>query len=273
MIFLRIFLLACSLGISASLVLSTCLIAAPVSAQELVKLQTIEEFDRNGQSVPLAKNTTALLNYLEKSLQLQFQIQRVPWKRAMANALKEDLILLGMSINKERSKKYLFSDAINANGNWLVTRCDASFPFNSLQDLKGKLIGVVAGTSAGEAFDEQVNKLFKVENDIGAGISRLQKLMLGRMDALVWYDNVEAPKSLEKNINLSYNKRPKKIMGDSAHGTQSFCVNEKPVSIVSNHFAMRISPANRALLDRINQAMSKGRKEGAIPAASATILN
>jgi hypothetical protein len=36
---------------------------------------------------------------------------------------------------------------------------------------------------------------------------------------------------------------------------------------------MRISPANRQLLDRINQAMAKGRKEGVIPPAAATILN
>nr|WP_315484872.1 hypothetical protein [uncultured Undibacterium sp.] len=59
------------------------------------------------------------------------------------------------------------------------------------------------------------------------------------------------------------------IRGDA----KPFCVLPKPISIVSNHFAMRISPANRQLLDRINQAMAKGRKEGVIPPAAATILN
>lgn len=241
-----------------------------VSAQERLKLQTIEEFDREGKPIPLAKPTAELLSYIERTLHIHFQIQRVPWKRAMSNALKEDLVLLGMSINKERLEKYLFSDAINANGNWLVTRCDSQFEFNHVQDLKGKLIGVVAATSAGEAFDEQVGKLFKVENDIGAGISRLQKLMAKRMDALVWYDNIDAPHIVEHNINLNYAQRR---LPNTTADPKPFCVLPKPISIVSNHFAMRISPANRQLLDRINQAMAKGRKEGAIPPVAATILN
>jgi ABC-type amino acid transport substrate-binding protein len=239
-------------------------------AQERVKLQTLEEFDSNGKPVPLTKATVELLSYIEKTLPIHFQIQRVPWKRAMSNALKEDLVLMGMSINKERLDKYLFSDAINANGNWLVTRCDSRFPFNNIQDLKGKLIGIVAATSAGEAFDGQVGKLFLVENDIGAGISRLQKLMAKRMDALVWHDNVDAPLKLENGINLSYGQR---VLSSPTGDAKPFCVLPKPISIVTNHFAMRISPSNRQLLDRINQAMAKGRKEGAIPPAVATILN
>nr|WP_314858387.1 transporter substrate-binding domain-containing protein [uncultured Undibacterium sp.] len=177
---------------------------------------------------------------------------------------------MGMPINKERLEKYLFSDAINANGNWLVTRCDARFAFNHIQDLEGKLIGIVAATSAGEAFDDQIGKLFQVENDIGAGISRLQKLMARRTDALVWYDNVDAPLTLEDRINLSYSKRG---LSNTTGDAKPFCVLPKPISIVSNHFAMRISPANRQLLDRINQAMAKGGKEGVIPPAAATILN
>jgi ABC-type amino acid transport substrate-binding protein len=255
-----ILVLSLSVGLSATL----------ACAQERVKLQTIEEFDRDGKPVPLSKATTDLLSYIEKTLTIHFQIQRVPWKRAMSNALKEDLVLMGMSINKDRLDKYLFSDAINANGNWLVTRCDSRFPFDNLQDLKGKLIGIVAATSAGDAFDGQIGKLFNVENDIGAGISRLQKLMARRMDALVWYSNVDAPLTLEHGINLSYTQRG---LSNTTGDPKPFCVLPKPISIVSNHFAMRISTANRQLLDRINQAMAKGRKEGAIPSTVATILN
>ncbi|MFC0351327.1 substrate-binding periplasmic protein [Undibacterium danionis] len=261
-VFLPVFLM-----LAISTMTGTGIISA--SAQERVKVQTIEEFDRDGKPVPLSKGTSDLLAYISQALHIQFQVQRVPWKRAMENALHDDVILLGMSINKERSTKYLFSDTINANGNWLVTRCDTNFPFNSLQDLKGKLIGVVAGTSSGEAFDAEVNKLFRVENDIGAGISRLQKLMAKRMDALVWYDSVDTPKALEHAINLSYTKRGLHNSGNA----KVFCVQEKPISIVSNHFAMRISPANRQLLDRINLAMAKGRKEGSIPPVATTILH
>jgi hypothetical protein len=43
--------------------------------------------------------------------------------------------------------------------------------------------------------------------------------------------------------------------------------------MASNYFAMGISPGNQQLLDRINQARAKGRKEGVIPPAAATTLN
>lgn len=242
----------------------------PVSAQEIVHLQTIEEFDQQGKAVPLAKSVTDLLSYIEKTLNIRVEIKRVPWKRAMENALSHDVLLMGMSITTERAKKYAFSEAINANGNWLITRCDATFPFDSLQDLKGKLIGVVNGTSAGEAFDVQANKIFKIENDTSAGVSRLKKLMAKRMDALVWYGITSDVREMQDVINRNY--AIQHFDNDTGSPTP-FCVLPKPVSIVTNHFAMRINSANQQLLARINQALNKGRKEGVIPPLPVANLN
>ena len=56
----------------------------------------------------------------------------------------------------------------------------------------------------GEEFDAQANQLFKVEHDTGAGIARLQKLALKRVDALIWYGNVGNPKEIEESINKNY---------------------------------------------------------------------
>lgn len=259
--FLRLF--CCSL-------LLLCCGISGARTQDIVHLQTIEEFDHTGKSIPLAKASTELLSYIEKNLNIRFDIKRVPWKRAMDNALHSDIVLMGMSMTSERAKKYAFSDPINANGNWLITRCDATFRFDGLQDLKGKLIGVVLGTSAGEEFDQQMNKLFRIENDIGAGISRLQKLMAKRMDALVWYGITSDMKDMQKIINRKY-VAPQ--FSNDTGAEQPFCVLPKPISIVSNHFAMRISPQNQQLIDRINQALAKGRKEGAIPPLHATNLD
>lgn len=239
-------------------------------AQEIVHLQTIEEFDHQGKAVPLAKSVTDLLTYIEKTLNIRVEIRRVPWKRAMENALSRDVLLMGMSITTERAKKYAFSEAINANGNWLITRCDATFPFDSLQDLKGKLIGVVNGTSADEAFDLQANKIFKIENDTSAGVSRLKKLMAKRMDALVWYGITSDVREMQDVINRNY--AVQHFDNDTGSPTP-FCVLPKPISIVTNHFAMRINSGNQQLLARINQALSKGRKEGVIPPLPVTNLN
>ncbi|WP_395011434.1 substrate-binding periplasmic protein [Undibacterium sp.] len=239
-------------------------------AQEVVDLQTIEEFDHQGKPVPLAKASTELLSYIEKNLNISFNVKRVPWKRAMDNALQRDIVLMGMSKTTERAKKYAFSEPINANGNWLITRCDATFTFDSLQDLQGKLVGIVSGTSAGEAFDLQMNKMFRIENDIGAGISRLKKLMAKRVDALVWYGITSDVKEMQFILNRNY--AIQHFNNDTGSATP-FCVLPKPVSIVTNHFAMRINPDNQKLLDRINQALNKGRKEGAITPLRATNLD
>ena len=255
---IRIFWLFCG-----SCLLLLCSNVSAALTQEVVHLQTIEEFDKSGKAVPLPKANADLLSYIEKDLQIRFEVKQVPWKRAMDNALRDDIVLMGMSITSERAKKYAFSDPISANGNWLITRCDATFKFDSLDDLKGKLIGVVSGTSAGEAFDQQANKLFRVENDTGAGISRLQKLMAKRMDALVWYGITSDTKNMQEIINRNFESQH---FNNDTGSAQAFCVLPKPISIVSNHFAIRISPKNQQLLARINQAMAKGRKEGAIPA-------
>jgi polar amino acid transport system substrate-binding protein len=233
----------------------------PVWAQEVVELQTIEEFDHLGRPVPLSKSSTEMLTYIEKTINIRFNIKLVPWKRAMETAMRSDILLMGMSMTTERVKKYAFSEAINANGNWLITRCDATFPFDSLQDLKGKLIGVINGTSGGEDFDAQANKIFKLENDTSTGVSRLRKLMAKRMDALVWYGVAIEVKEMQAVINRIY-----AIQHDSndTENAEPFCVLPKPVSIVTNHFAMRINASNQQLLARINQALNKGRKEGVI---------
>ncbi|MBR7800357.1 substrate-binding periplasmic protein [Undibacterium fentianense] len=243
---------------------------AKLQAQELVHLQTIEEFDSQGRPVPIGKTNVDLLSFLEKSLSIKISVKRVPWKRAMDNALHNDILLMGMSITQERAKKYSFSDPINANGNWLITRCDASFKFNTLQDLKGKRIGIVIGTSAGEEFDKQINVLFQIDNDSGAGISRLQKLLAKRTDAIIWYGVTTDVREMQSVINQRFAEWDSV---NSKLNPQPFCVLPKPISIVYNHFAMRTNEANKKLLARINQAMAKGRKEGAIPSLRATILD
>ncbi|MBR7746032.1 substrate-binding periplasmic protein [Undibacterium baiyunense] len=239
-------------------------------AQEIVQLQTIEEFDKDGRPLALNKTSRDLLNYIEKTLQIRFEVKRVPWKRALDNALHQDILLMGMSYTKDRAQRYAFSEPINANGNWLITRCDATFKFDSIQDLKGKLIGIVRGTSAGEDFDRQMGVLFKVEDDVGAGISRLKKLMAKRMDAIVWYGVTGNQRDMQASLNQKY-----AALNQATHAANqtNFCVLPKPIAIVNNHFAMRINPHNQALLNRISQAVSKGRKEGVIPPVQTTILD
>ena len=107
--YLTILLFALSIGSATSV---------KAQAKELVRLYTIAEFDAKGKEVPLTGPNLHLLNYLETQLNIQFDLHRVPWKRAIENALNGDGMLMGMSITKERSEKFAFSEPINGNGNW-----------------------------------------------------------------------------------------------------------------------------------------------------------
>ncbi len=248
--YLTILLFALSIGSATSV---------KAQAKELVRLYTIAEFDAKGKEVPLTGPNLHLLNYLETQLNIQFDLHRVPWKRAIENALNGDGMLMGMSITKERSEKFAFSEPINGNGNWLVTRCDRSFKYEKLEDLRGKTIGIVSGTSVGEEFDRQANQLFQVEHDTGAGIARLQKLALKRVDSLIWYGGISNAKEIEESINRRY-----EIKQDG--NAKLFCVANKPVSILTNHFAMKIDSDKNQILQRISAAILKGRKDGSLPA-------
>lgn len=240
-------------------------VSTPLLAQQKIKLYTIDEFDQQGRLVPVSPSSLSLLRYLENQLDLRFEVHRVPWRRAMDNTLKSDAILMGMSPTKERLGKFVFSDAINANGNWLITRCDAKFKFESIDDLHGRHIGIVMGTTVGDAFDEQVGVLFTVENDTGAGVARLRKLLLKRMDAMVWYGMTSDPQEVQKQVNRDYRGQQ-----DGNKQSDLFCVLPKPISIVTNHFTMRASRENAQLIARISQAMAKGRKSGELPSMYAT---
>jgi len=72
--------------------------------KEQVRLYTIAEFDSQGKEIPLSKPNLQLLSYLEKQLDIQFDLKRVPWKRAIENALSGDGMLMGCRSPKKERK-------------------------------------------------------------------------------------------------------------------------------------------------------------------------
>jgi hypothetical protein len=225
--------------------------------QKIVVLLS-ETVDEEQQLNPIDSKTKDLLHYLEQQLHLEFEFRRYPWIRAMHHTAQGEGLLLGMSKTPERQRSYIFSDPISYSANWLVTRCDQVFPFNELQDLKGKSIGLVKGTSSGKEFDLAKNHLFKVEEDTASNFSRLNKLKMRRMDAQVWFDFEHDAKRLEARINRIHQH------GSTTKEHDVFCVLPKPISILTNHLASD-KKINAALINNINQTISKGRKSGVLP--------
>ncbi|MBC3920766.1 transporter substrate-binding domain-containing protein [Undibacterium sp. CY18W] len=216
--------------------------------------------NEEGDLVPIREEIRQLLNYFERELRIRFEIRRYPWIRLLNNAKNGEGIVFGLSRNRERLATFRFSETIYANYVWLVTRSDASFVFNSMQDLKGKTVGVVRGASYGDEFDSMRNVLFLVEEDVSSHGARLKKLLNKRMDVMVFGDRRSQPEEVKQLlINM--------LSNETSHMEtaieQSFKVLPKPLLVDDLHFAA-VSPQYDEWIQKLNLAILAGRKSGEI---------
>jgi polar amino acid transport system substrate-binding protein len=217
-----------------------------------------EQKGEHDQVLPLTKNVLLLFNYLEQASNLKFDVRRYPWRRVLHNAANGEGLIFGIYKTPERAEIYLFSEPVYSDKIWLVYRCEDAFGFNRISDLKGKTIGIVQGSSAGEEFDSQVNVLFKAEYNTSSLAGRFSKLYQRRMDAFLLYEPRTNLKQVQRELNQIYAYDLDEYKKNKA---DVFCIATKPVSVIDAHFAM--SPkADRAILDKIDKALILGKKNG-----------
>ncbi len=244
--------------LSCLLLLGSCSIGhVSAQAHKTVVLLMSEELDGKGAVVPLRSEVVQLLQVLEQRSKLKFDIRRYPWKRALENAVNGEGLIFGISKTPERLRSLTFSLPMFADQSLLVTLCNSKFRFQSLDDLKGKTLGIVRGTSYGEEFDRLSNVWFKVEDDTGNNPGRFKKLSMGRMDAFLLYSSVADTSRLERHINEEYARES----GNQPAGSKTFCILPKPVSSVDIHIAIR-PDLDQGLIAQINQAILQARQPG-----------
>ena len=109
----------------------------------------------------------------------------LPWKRAVSESAAGLGGISNFSWTAERAKLFDYSDPIFINRSYLLVKKGNAFPFTSLNDLRGKRIGALLGSSYGEEFDKAAEeKLFVVDYDSNE-VLRLKKLLVGRFDAAI----------------------------------------------------------------------------------------
>lgn len=113
-----------------------------------------------------------------------YDIRLAPWARVMRMASSGEGAAANLSWNSERAEIYDYSVPLYVSEVVVVVRKGREFPFETLQDLKGKLIGLGLGSSYGDAVDEAIAKgVFAVDRDADQQ-SRMLKLLAGRVDAV-----------------------------------------------------------------------------------------
>lgn len=227
-------------------------------SRPVVAILIPEQKGERDQILPLTKNSLQLFNYIEEAAKLDFEIRRYPWRRVLHNGENGEGLIFGIYKTPERLKIFQFSEPVYTDKVWLVSRCDNSFSFNSLQDLKGKTIGIVQGSSAGDEFDKQVNILFKPEYNTSSLAGRFSKLYQKRMDAFLLYEPRTNLKEVQRELNQLY---AADIDEYKKKKTDIFCIIPRPVSVIEAHFAMSID-GDRSILDRIDKVLIQAKKSG-----------
>jgi ABC-type amino acid transport substrate-binding protein len=106
-----------------------------------------------------------------------------PWARAYWMAESGQAGIVGLSWTSERQQRFDYSEALFYDEVIVVVRHADAFAFGGIDDLAGRRIGLGAGGSFGEEFEQARRRgVFHVDEDNGP-VSRLKKLLAGRIDA------------------------------------------------------------------------------------------
>jgi polar amino acid transport system substrate-binding protein len=177
---------------------------------------------------------SALLTRLSKDSGDTYELVLVPWKRALYEAGNGRGGIAGISWTRERAEVYDFSQPVFYDDIQLVVLKGKAFAFSRPDDLKGKTVGGLLGTSYGDAVDKALaagNIL--VDRDQGQ-VSRLKKLLAGHIDvAIIGNGAIGFEHLLASDPDLSANRDkffvlPKPLAHDSIHLAFAKTMNMKP---------------------------------------------
>ena len=140
-----------------------------------------------------------------------YKTKSYPFKRALLSASKGDGFVVGILKNEERQKYLDFSSSFYIEKSMLFVNKGYAFPFRSVSDLKGKIIGLKLGWSYGEIFDQARGaKLFT--SVIGEEKQLYILLNTGRLDAVIG-NELSAPDMIKRmNLHASIEALPTPLL-------------------------------------------------------------
>ncbi|NDV18879.1 transporter substrate-binding domain-containing protein [Pseudodesulfovibrio sp. JC047] len=192
-----------------------------------------------------------ILHAIEMRTDLIFDIHLCPWKRAYLYAKEGRGGIFGLSKTAARLLLFDYSAPVFTDEICLVTLKGKELPYHSIQDLKGKTIGITRGATYGKAFDKAAGTLFSCCCDADPTI-RLRMLLAGRTDAAMIGPGYAALHHLTQNDPCL-----------KAH-TNKFVLLDTPFSHDLNYIGFHKSMHQDAVLSIINQTIRVLHDDGTI---------
>ena len=188
-----------------------------------------------------------LINAIGEKIGVTFEAQSMAFD-AVVSAVQADpntIGLSGISITEERKLSVNFSDGYIDAGLVVIMKADA--PFKTVDDLKGKMIGVQLGTTS----DFKAEEITGAENvqTYGTFINAVLDLQGNQIDAVI----VDAPVGMA--ILASIND-PTLVIADIDLGAADW-------------YGIAVNKDNTELLEKINAALAELKAEGFMDALAA----
>jgi polar amino acid transport system substrate-binding protein len=200
--------------------------------------------------VPVAVNEGSRRPFIAEMLRLigaaaniEWQVNMVPWTRALLMAERGQVMVFGASRTPSRELLFEFSEPAFNNHVWMVVRRDQGLEFRSLNDLQGRVLCLARGISYGPAFDAAKGVLFRVEFSDGDLTTRVRMLMAGRCDVMLNSHRSSQPWLIERRLRE-----------ESGHSA-ALMVLPTPMQVDPVHFMAARGHALAQLMPRLNAAM------------------
>ena len=176
---------------------------------------------------------------------LTVKVKLFPWARAVAIAKHGDAFITGFSYTDSRAHDFTYSELLVNEAMVLVTLADIEIRYDRAEDLAGRRIGFMNGATFGEEF-ENLRRFIHPDPDTEMS-RRLQKLMMGRLDAGIF------AQSMIPYFPDLFGIRPERL-----------AVLPKQVGQSAMYLAVGRNSPDAALMDRINDAIAAMHADGTV---------
>jgi len=180
---------------------------------------------------------------VSKRLGVELVLQPISWtaKEQELNSYNIDCIWNGMSVNEERKQAMSLSIPYLENSMSFVAKEDSSI--NTLEDLKGKKVGVQSGSTAEEILQE--SEIYSELEEVISytdNITAFMDLEINQID-VVFLDNVVA------NYYITSNNKPYKVLEEG---------------LAEEEYAIGFRKQDTELTDKVNEILLEMKQDGSL---------
>jgi polar amino acid transport system substrate-binding protein len=186
-----------------------------------------------------------VLKELSAALKLPININvKLPWARAMKMLDDGELdMMAGVYWTEQRSRQYLFSKAITNDTLNIFVKRGKEFNYQKFEDLAGKHLDLLRGSSLGNEFDQYIQKNLKL-SEVNTFSQQMARLNVGRSDIVV-LDPFTAGEAL-RELKLS----------------SEIVMLENPIAVNPVHLIFSKTSPCAIYLDKINKLIDEMDSNG-----------